>query len=158
MQDDFTEYMDKLSPDKNKGYLEKGKADYVHLSTDSTIKFNLLTKPNDESNIKKVESAIYLTCISPTDRTYNFILDQYEIIGGEHLPTNSDELTLVVDKYNRIDLYALDQMGFDTSGDSIKFSDILNKKEYRIVDNNDFYSLEKPDRLAESPAVHQGLS
>ena len=136
MQDDFMAYMDKLKPGE----------DYAHLSTNSTIKFNLFARPNADSNAVKVETTNYTTCISPTDRTYDFILEEYDIIGGSHLPQNETELTLVVDTFNRVDLYALQLMGFDTSGDNIKFVDILGDsskgiepKEYKVVSNDDYY-------------------
>ena len=130
MQDNFINYM-------NEG-LEAGK-DYSHLSTNSTIQFNLFSKPNEESNAVKISTSSYTTCISPTERTYNFLLEQYDIVGGTHLPQNENELTLVIDTYNRIDFTVLGKMGFDTTGETIKFSDILDKKEFHIVSNDDFY-------------------
>ena len=133
MQDDFVEYMSHLKP----------KVDYAHLSTNSTIKFNLFAKPDEKSIPVKVDTTTYMTCISPTDRTYDFLLEQYDILNeGGHLPQNENELTLVVDTFNRVDLYALQRMGFDTSRDNIKFSDIINKKTYHIVSNDDFYEKE----------------
>ena len=133
MQDDFMEYMSKLEPGDDK--------DYSHLSTNTTLNFNLFTKPTPESNAMKISTSSYTTCISPTTDTYKFLLDdQYDLIAGDHLPTNMYELTLVVDTFNRIDLNALKNMGFDTSGDKIKASDILgDAKDYRVVSNNDYY-------------------
>ena len=133
MQDDFIKYMSKLEPGDDK--------DYSHLSTNTTLNFNLFTKPTPESNAMKISTSSYTTCISPTTDTYKFLLDdQYDLIAGDHLPTNMYELTLVVDTFNRIDLNALKNMGFDTSGDKIKASDILgDAKDYRIVSNNNYY-------------------
>ena len=133
MQDDFIKYMSKLEPGDDK--------DYSHLSTNTTLNFNLFTKPTPESNAMKISTSSYTTCISPTTDTYKFLLDdQYDLIAGDHLPTNMYELTLVVDTFNRIDLNALKNMGFDTSGDKIKASDILGEaKDYRVVSNNDYY-------------------
>ena len=142
MQDDFMDYMAELKPG----------VDYAHLSTNSTIKFNLFSKPNEDSSAVKVDTTSYTTCISPTDRTYDFILEEYDIIGGTHLPQNETELTLVVDTFNRVDLYALQKMGFDTSGDNIKFEDIIGNsskgkapKEYHVVSNDDFYEKENKE-------------
>ena len=143
MQDDFTEYM--------KG-LEAGK-DYAHVSTNKAVNFNLFTQSTRDSYVK-VDSTSYTTCISPTTETYKFLQDdQYDIIAGDHLPQNKNELTLVVDTYNRIDLYALQRMGFDTSGDSIKASDIIDKKEYRIASNDDIYYAENKEVKTNSGTV-----
>ena len=146
MQDDFTEYM--------KG-LEAGK-DYAHVSTNKTVKFNLFTQSTKDSYVK-VDSTSYTTCISPTTETYKFLQDdQYDIIAGDHLPQNKNELTLVVDTYNRIDLLALQRMGFDTSGDSIKADDVINKKEYRIVSNDEvYYAEDKEVKVGEETVTRE---
>ena len=131
MQDDFINYMDELRPG----------VDYAGVSTNSTIAFNLFTKATPDSNAQKISTGSYTTCISPTEETYKFLLDdQYDFIAGDHLPTDKTELTLVVDSFNRIDLNALKNMGFDTSGDRIKASDILNgAKVYRVASNDKYY-------------------
>ena len=132
MQDDFISYMSKLKPG----------VDYAGVNTNSVINFNLFTKPTEDSNAIRVSTSSYTACISPTAETYKFLLDdQYDFIAGNHLPTNMNELTLVVDTFNRIDLNALKNMGFDTSGDRIKSEDVF-KKEYRVV-NNDLYYYKK---------------
>ena len=131
MQDDFINHMNKLTPN----------VDYAHVSTNSTIAFNLFTKATPDSNAQKISTGSYTTCISPTKETYKFLLDdQYDFIAGDHLPNDKTELTLVVDSFNRIDLNALKNMGFDTSGDRIKAADILNgAKVYRVVSNDKYY-------------------
>ena len=131
MQDDFMDYMSKL----------KAGEDYAHVSTNTTIAYNLFTKPTADSNAMKISTSSYTTCISPTSDTYKFLLDdQYDFIAGDHLPTNKTELTLVVDTFNRIDLNALKNMGFDTTGDKIKAADILgDAKDYRVVSNDEYY-------------------
>lgn len=147
MQQNFIEYMQGL---------EAG-VDYAHVSTNKAVMFNLLTMPTVDS-YTKVDSTRYTTCISPTTETYKFLLDdQYDIIAGERLPQNKNELTLVVDTYNRIDLGALQRMGFDTSGDSIKASDIINKKEYAIVSNDKFFYPENKEVETESGAVNREI-
>ena len=134
MQQDFIDYMNTE--------LKEGR-DYAHVSTNRAARFHLLAKPTSDSYVH-VDTTTYTTCVAPTDRTYSFLKDdQYDIIAGEDLPRNKNELTLVVDTFNRIDLYALQKMGFDTSGDKIKASDIINKKEYHIISNDKFYYSEQ---------------
>ena len=143
MQDKFMEYMD--------NGLKPG-TDYDYVCSNEIVKFNLFAKPTEDSYVK-IETDKYITCIAPNghhEKTYQFLEnDQYDYVYGETLPRNRGELTLVVDTFNRVDLYALQKMGFDTSGDVIKASDIVTldsdyakgdiKKEYKIVNNDDFY-------------------
>jgi len=132
MQKDFMDYMSKLTPGK----------DYSHVNTNASIKYNLITKTTDGS-YQRVDSTKYTACISPDTNTYDFLINkeagQYDIIAGDHLPQNKNELTLVVDTYNRIDLLDLQYMGFDTSGDKITFDEIKNK-EFRVIHNDEFYN------------------
>ena len=150
MQQDFIEYMKGLKPN----------VDYDHFSTNGTIGFNLFSQPTNDSYIQ-IDATRYLTCISPTTDTYNFLIDdQYDVIASDdgskdRLPRNKGELTLVVDTYNRIDLGALQKMCFDTSGDSIKASDIVGKKKYRIVSNDDFYYKDTREVMIDGKAVNR---
>ena len=94
----------------------------------------------DEVGYKKVNT-VATSCIAPSANIYDFILDQYDFLGDDpnaHLPRNENELALVVDSYNRVDTTILSGLGFDTSGDTIKYKDIFGKK-YRLVSNNDMY-------------------
>ena len=150
MQQDFIEYMKGLKPN----------VDYDHFSTNGTIGFNLFSQPTPDSYIQ-VDTTRYLTCISPTTDTYDFLIDdQYDVIASDdgskdRLPRNKNELTLVVDTYNRIDLGALTKMGFDTSGDSIKASDIVGSKKYRIVSNDDFYYKDNKEVVIDGKTVNR---
>ena len=144
MQKDFIDYME--------SGLKAG-VDYAHVSTNTTIGFNLLAMPTSDSYVS-VDTTSYLTCISPTTETYKFLMDdQYDFIAGKRLPENETELTLVVDTYNRIDLGALQRMGFDTSGDSIKASDVIGVKKYHIISNDDFYNEEDKEVLVDGEKV-----
>ena len=166
MQQEFIDHMNKN--------LVSG-FDYEYVNTNSTIEFNLFAKPTEDS-YTKIETTRYLTCITPETKTYDFLInDQYDVIAADidrnsdpegftrRLPRNKNELTLVVDTYNRIDLGALQNMGFDTSGDSIKAEDIVGKikdgavikepKKYHVVSNDDMYSKDNKEVVTEEGTV-----
>ena len=128
MQDDFMNYMAKMP-----------KENYDHSTTNVAVNFNMFTIPSEGAIPLKVSSTSYTQCIAPTDDTYKFVNEQYDVLAG-HLPYNENDLCLVVDTYNRIDLLDLANMGFDTSGSSIKAEDIIDKKEYRVIHNNDMWN------------------
>lgn len=127
MQDDFMKYMDNIPTNY-----------YAHRSSNIALAFNLIAKPS-EDNFVKISTMNHTTCIAPTEDTYNFVNEQYSVLAG-HLPQGPNDLCLVIDTYNRIDIDKLTAMGFDTSKDTIKFDDILNKKEYHIISNNTMYT------------------
>ena len=129
MQQEFMEYMKKMPSSY-----------YTIPQSNKSLTFNMFTSPSHDS-YERVQSDKYTMSIAPSDDSYKFIKEQYDILAG-HLPENNSDLTLVLDTYNRVDLGYLKNMGFDTSGENIKFDDILNKKEYRIVSNDDYYERE----------------
>ncbi len=132
LQQNFMDYMDHMPRDY-----------YSGRQTNETLEFNLFTSPSTGS-YERIRTSSYTSSIAPYTKTsssndaYTFIKEQYDVIAG-HLPENPTDLTLVLDTYNRIDLGYLMNMGFDVSGDNIKFEDILNVKEYHLVSNDDYY-------------------
>ena len=151
MQQNFMDYMDKMPKDY-----------YAGRQTNESVNFNLFTESTTDSYVK-VSSGSYTMSIAPYTKTsetnsdmYKFINEQYELLDG-HLPTSENDLTLVLDTYNRIDLGYLKNMGFDTTGENIKFEEILNMKEYHVVSNDDFYERnaetkeEYPDKFYYEP-------
>lgn len=78
---------------------------------------------------------------------WNEILDneeymstQYTILSGTKMPTQYDEVSFVVDRYNRISSTILDQLGIDYSSTSGKMDyDSLIGKEFRLIKNDDYY-------------------
>ena len=140
MQQNFMDYMEEMP-----------KEYYAGRQTNESVTFNLFTEPTSGS-YEKVSSSSYTSSIAPYTKTsdknsdvYKFINEQYDVLDG-HLPTSDEDLTLVLDTYNRIDLGYLKNMGFDVSEDNIKFEDILNKKEYRVVSNDDYYRQKIEDK------------
>ncbi len=140
MQQNFMDYMDEMP-----------KEYYAGRQTNESVTFNLFAEPTPGS-YEKVSSSSYTSSIAPYTKTsdknsdvYKFINEQYDVLDG-HLPTSNEDLTLVLDTYNRIDLGYLKNMGFDVSGDNIKFEEILNKKEYHVVSNDDYYQQKIEDK------------
>ncbi len=67
---------------------------------------------------------------------------QYTILSGSGLPTEYNEISLVVDKYNRISTSVLNSLGIDystASGDLLPYDQIVGK-EIKLVANDDIYT------------------
>ncbi len=112
---------------------------YVHYKA-STTYFNIFAKAND-SRYVKVSSTGSLFYKGVEDS--KFINEQYDCLKGK-LPTEENELALVVDAYNRVNVASLYSLGFDVDTSEVhedtKFSfDQVLGKTYRYVTNDDYY-------------------
>lgn len=89
--------------------------------------------------------------ISPlTSGTFNqlfgkqeFVNQYYDLIGTEsRYPSNVNEIVLVIDRYNRVEVSDLINLGFikdrASAVEKFSFDDVLGKK-YKLIDNDDFY-------------------
>lgn len=67
-----------------------------------------------------------------------FFSENYDVLQGE-LPTEETDLVLVVDEYNKVNINALNNLGFDyENGDEIAFDDIIGT-EVVLAANDAYY-------------------
>ena len=129
MSDKFLTYMNEMP-----------KSYYYVTYQSSTTTFNIFAKAND-TRYMRVSSTGSLFYKGVDNIT--FLTDQYDCLRGK-LPTQENELALVVDAYNRVNVASLYSLGFDvdittiSTGVTISFDDIIGKK-YKYVANNDCY-------------------
>ena len=124
---DYVDYIEKINPKYLSGL------SYTRLTS-----LNMLIKTND--GYKKIEANSFnVTSIPKTlnDDIPTVITDNYDILKGK-IPTNKNELLLYVDSKNRVDETFLQNLGVDTSKESISFEEIMNL-EIKVILNNDFY-------------------
>jgi len=67
----------------------------------------------------------------------SYIEDNYDILIGK-IPTQKEELLLIIDSNNRIDQKILEVLDIDITKEEISFDDIIGK-ELRLSLNNDYY-------------------
>lgn len=120
MRDDFIQYMEKM--DENL---------YVVEDSNSVIEFIMLTKEKE-----RYQRISPYDCVQMVENR-EFVGEQYQCLAGK-IPTEVNELAIVVDTYNRIDVSLLANLGFDTEADMITYEDIL-QKEYRLIDLDHYY-------------------
>lgn len=137
---EFNDYVDKLVPGVDYGYLRKYGA----------YKFNLYTEKNPGEIMRISDSNAYTAPLSLDHDTLDFVSNDYTVLAG-HMPENENEVALLVDKYNCISERKLKHLGFSFTSetDVIKWDDIVNK-EYRCVDNDDVY-YESTRTVADDP-------
>lgn len=154
----YTNFLDSL--------VEEGIVIEYITSYSNSYSYNLMTKfPKAISQ----DSDEYIASVNTSSTNYNYYaynanlpynifhvlygdMSQYDLLCGE-LPTEKEDLVLVVDKYNSISFNILKGLGFYNSNDTqadvedsnleskvkpISFETVLNK-EYKIFLNDDYY-------------------
>ena len=98
------------------------------------LNINILGK-NDEGNIYKVNNSSvgWQQLIGSED----FILSQYDLLENGKYPTTSNEVLLVVDKYNRLANSQIAALGYENKSE-YSFDEIIGH-EFKLVTNNDYY-------------------
>lgn len=123
-------------------YLEKninGTSEETNLvlgiSYTRNIDINLITKKsNGEYSI--IDDSYFNELLNNND----YLKTQYTILSGDRLPESYNEVSLVVDSYNRLSTKVLDTLGieYDENLSEISYSSLLNK-EFKLIINDDFY-------------------
>lgn len=120
-QDDFLSYLDGIDQSL-----------YTVKDSNSYINFQLIT--NNDGNYERIASSYFEQIVDNEE----FVNDQYDCLLGK-VPSAINEMAIVVDTYNRIDASLLKSLGFNIEEDKIYFSDLLSEKEYRYIENDDYY-------------------
>ena len=131
LDDTFISYLE----DKTKGIT-------IDIAYGYNVTLNILTKLDD--SYKSVSDSNFHETLSNAEYVsqYYTVLAQQE--GANVVPVNANEVTLVVDKYNRLPTSMLDALGIKYDKENlseIKYEELLGK-EFRIVYNNGWYKFD----------------
>ena len=75
------------------------------------------------------------------DNNEEVILSLYDLVGeGSRLPTEKNEVALVVDEFNRIDKTFFDKLGITAETDSYRLTDFIGKTILKLIPNDSYYS------------------
>ena len=109
--------------------LEKDK--YTVLDYTRTINFKLL-KLNG-NRIQSISTSYFTELINDKE----FLESQYDVIYGK-MPSEFNEIALVVDSYNSVSASLLNSIGIDYQRESYSFDEIIGMN-YKLIENNDYY-------------------
>ena len=121
-------------------YLEANTKDItIDIAYSYNVNLNILTKSGD--TYKQVSSSSFNETLSNAGYVAQYYTVLAQLEGSNVVPTNANEVTLVVDKYNRLSTATLDALGISYTEEltEIKYDELLGK-EFRIVFNNSWYS------------------
>jgi putative ABC transport system permease protein len=78
---------------------------------------------------------------------HDLVLSQYDLIGeGSKLPTQKNEVALVVDKFNRLEEAFFEKIGITDVKSDYPLTDFIGKTVLKVIPNNLFYA-KKTDEL-----------
>lgn len=72
-----------------------------------------------------------------SDESEAYLEKNYDVLSGRY-PEKATELVLVIDHRNRVNINTIKALGYDTSDETIKFSDIVGT-EFTLVSNDNYY-------------------
>ena len=100
------------------------------------VSMNISTKYNGTVSVLNTADTGFQEMLNNDE----FIESHYDIIAGEKFPSSYNEISLVVDKYNRLSTQALKALniGFEDGQESVSFDSLLNK-EFRLLLNDVYY-------------------
>lgn len=100
------------------------------------VSMNISTKYNGTVSVLNTADTGFQEMLNNDE----FVESHYDIIAGEKFPSSYNEISLVVDKYNRLSTQALKALniGFEEGQESVSFDSLLNK-EFRLLLNDVYY-------------------
>lgn len=100
------------------------------------VSMNISTKYNGTVSVMNTADTGFQEMLNNGE----FIESHYDLIAGEKFPFSYNEISLVVDKYNRLSTQALKALniGFEDGQESVSFESLLGK-EFRLLLNDVYY-------------------
>ena len=136
---DFVNYIDKLN-----------ESNYTIINYSRNVKMILVS--NTVNGYEKVSASYFSEMIDSN----NFMESQYDVVAGK-LPTQYDELALVIDSYNSINANVLMSIGLDYTKETFTYEEILGTT-YHYVSNNEYYYYdEEHNRFRVNPYNNETL-
>lgn len=125
--DEYINYIESMSSDLLAG-----------ISYTRLVNMNILRLDGDISkpvNQSLINFSAYPDTLNSNGDSY--LENNYNLLQGSY-PKEITDLVMVVDNKNRVDYSILDELGIDSSKESISFDDVIGK-EFKVIFNNDYY-------------------
>ncbi len=155
LSDEFVEYLEDMDPEicNSIGYTRSVTMNVIKQEDDGTVSLcsfpsgvaGLSSSTADTTDISSLMSTSYSLSgiglssypVTLADDSESYLEQYYDVLAGE-LPSDEYGVVLVVDSDNSVTKSTMQSLGFDVSGDTIDFDDIVGT-EYEIVGNDVFY-------------------
>ena len=145
-------------------YIEEMKTDLPNSVSNITFNYglhlNLLAKGQDTVvDFNKRDEFNGKSYWQQLPENQDLILSQYDLIGeGSRLPTQLNEVALVVDKYNRLEKDFFEKIGISDVKSNYSLTDFIGKTVLKVIPNNLFYTRKSNDLfVAATPDNYSNL-
>lgn len=145
-------------------YIEEVKTDLPNSVSNITFNYglhlNLLAKGQDTVvDFNKRDEFNGKSYWQQLPENQDLILSQYDLIGeGSRLPTQLNEVALVVDKYNRLEKDFFEKIGISDVKSNYSLTDFIGKTVLKVIPNNLFYTRKSNDLfVAATPDNYSNL-
>ncbi len=125
LSDEYLSYVDEVTQGK-----------VIAVDKTYAVSINAITKKDDGTYVSSSSSS-WDEILNNSD----YIGTQYETLAGSGIPTKSNEICLVVDKYNRLSTTVLNSLGIDydsTNLTEIPYDSLIGK-EFKVLLNDEYY-------------------
>lgn len=127
LTDEYINYIEKIDNDLLGG-----------ISYTKTTALNIITKQGNKYKTLGLKQKSFSAIPKKiNEKTKSILEDNYDLLIGK-MPSDVDELLLVVDSKNNVDTDILEALGIGTSDSKISFDRIVNS-EMKLIFNNDYY-------------------
>lgn len=143
--DEFVDYVKQMNADLVTT-VEYTYATKMNIITQTNSGYTLLTteKSSELAKLMGMGTSGWYDVSTQMLSKPDLITENYDVLyktNATGLPTNRHELTLVVDKYNRISTATLDALGIEYTSDLAELSyESLTQKVFKLVPNDTFYT------------------
>ncbi len=111
---------------------------YDGISYSRSVEMNILKEVDQTVSTINTSTANFFSYPAKDNQDSGYYFSQYyDVLAGE-LPHSKTDLVLIVDEYNQLDKTILNELGFDSSNETISFDEIVGTS-YKLVDNDDYY-------------------
>lgn len=135
IDEEFSNYIEALDKEK-----------YTVIDYNRSIKMNIIKKTNN------TYTKVYQSYFEEMTDNDIFMQEQYELIDGK-MPTEAEEVLLIVDKYNSISETVLYSLGIDTTKEIYTTEDLIGT-EFKVINNNNYYRLDSDNTFVTNSSAH----
>lgn len=150
---------DKINVNMHWNYLNESYLQYVQAMDSSLynsitysrkIAMNIVTKLSNSTYSNNIGKTGWQEIISNPE----FLTSQYDVLKGT-IPTDKNQLVLIIDKYNRLKINLVGALGLTTEEvASYTFDDFIGK-QFKLINNNTFYHLNGDNYYSQAATLEQ---
>jgi len=121
-------------------YISNIEMNVLASNEDTYVKFETSATAEESTNMQTIQAGSSLYWSEMPD-SEDFILSVYDLIGeGSRLPSEANEIAIVVNEYNQLDEAFFEKLGIQETDEEYKLTDFIGKTMLSVIPNDSFYA------------------